>query len=69
MASFDKTETAEREQEEYSMKAASNIATATNNDATDKLPWEGLLGSLNGPKQHRMGECEREWKALIAVVN
>ena len=69
VASFDKTETAEREQEEYSKKAASNIATATNNDAADKLPWEGLLGSLNGPKPHRMSECEREWKALIAVVN
>jgi len=69
VASFDKTEAAEREQEEYSKKAASNIATATNNDAADKLPWEGLLGSLNGPKPHRMGECEREWKALIDVVN
>jgi len=69
VASFDKSEAAEREQKEYSKIAASNIATATSHDAADKLPWEGLLGDLNGPKPHRMGECEREWKALIDVVN
>ena len=59
VASFDKSEAAEREQKEYSKIAASNIATAMSHDAADKLPWEGLLGNLNGPKPHRMGECEK----------